>query len=188
MGENENIEQTTASIETDSHAHNYDHFYQDPAFWVGLSFVIVVVCLAKPLYKIAQTLLDKRIKAIKDTLKEAKQLELDSKRLLQEYEAKMANLEQEVKDILDKSKKEIDFIKSKNIKDLEDELKRKKQDNEYFISNLKKQAQKEITEIISKKVISAIKNTAAEDLEDKDYDKLIDAAIKNVENLGKKAK
>lgn len=180
---NNNIAQTTASVEVDAHAHHYDHFYQDPTFWVGISFVIVVASLCKPIYRILQTMLDNRIAAIKKSLKDAKQLELDAKKLFQEYEEKISNLDKEIKDILDKSKKEIEFMKQKNVKALEDELKRKKEDNEHFITNLQKQAKKEINDLISDNVIKTIKKVAKENLDDKYQDELIDASIKNINDL-----
>lgn len=130
-------------------------------------------------------MLGNKIEKIKHDISEAETLEEDAKKLLREYENKIANLDKEVKEILDRSKKEIDFIKDKNIKALDEELSRKKKENETFLSNLQEQAKKDINNLISEKVIKAIKETSIEKLDDKNKDKLISSSIDNISAISK---
>lgn len=181
----QNTKEMTLIDETINSSHHYEHFYQDPTFWVAMSFVLVVAALAKPMSKIIYNLLGKRITSIVDNIKEANKLEIDAKKLLKEYEQKVAHLEKEVADILEKSKKEIAFIREKNIKSLDDELNRKKQENAKFLSNMQEQAQKEINDLIAEKVINAVKDSAQEKLDDSSHNKLIDTSIANIEKMAK---
>lgn len=176
---------TIATTGADSNTHHYDHFYQDPTFWIGVSFTLVVVFLAKPIFKAVYSILGNKVNMIKNNIKESKQLEIDARKLLEEYKQKVVSLEDEIKTILNKSKKEIDFMRYKSIKILEEELKQRKEYNEHFLINMQKQAKKEINDLISDNVISFIKISAQETLDAKAHDELIDASIENIKKLSK---
>lgn len=163
--------------------HGYEHFYQDPTFWVGVSFTLVIVFLAKPIFKAVHSLLGNKIDKIKNSIDDAKKLEQDAKELMKEYQEKLANLDKEIKDILDKSKAEIEFQKNSKLQELEADLKHRKADTASFLQNLQEQAQKEVQEIISDRAINKIKESALKNLSQKTQDTLIDSSINQITKL-----
>lgn len=183
--DNNETTETAIVVDGSHNSHHYDHFYQDPTFWVGVSFTLVVVLLFKPISKIIYSMLGNKIEKIRHDISAAENIEEDAKKLLKEYENKIANMDKEVKEILDRSKKEIDFIKDKNIKALDEELIRKKKENKSFLSNLQEQAKKDINNLISEKIINAIKKTSIEKLDEKNKDKLINTSIESISTINK---
>ena len=51
-------------IEDAVEAYHYGAFYENPEFWVATAFILVVVFLAKPIGKLINTMLNKRIDMI----------------------------------------------------------------------------------------------------------------------------
>ena len=84
-------------------AHGHGPFYHDPTFWVAISFIVVVVALAKPIGSILKSLIIKRADNIKKSLEEAKALKEQAQELLAEYEKKQRGAEEEAKKIIEKA-------------------------------------------------------------------------------------
>jgi F-type H+-transporting ATPase subunit b len=62
--------------------HHYDHFYQDPKFWVAISFLIFVVLVGKLAWKRITSMLDGRAERIRSELDEAKRLRAEAEAML----------------------------------------------------------------------------------------------------------
>lgn len=176
---------TTEQVEHVAHGHHYDHFYQDPAFWVGMSFILVVAALAKPIGKIVSSMMKNKIKSISDYIDEVKQLEIDSKKLLKIYENKLSTIETEVGKIIEKSNTEIEFTKKASLKSLEKELNRRKEDVEQLILTSTQQAEKEISIHLSDTIVSLVQKTIQENLKAKHQDDLIEKSIDHLKSLKK---
>ena len=80
-------------------AHHYGAFYENPVFWVAVSFVLVVVLLARPIGKIAKQLLQNRVDGIIKRIEDAANLKDDAQKLLVEYERKFVNADAEAEAI-----------------------------------------------------------------------------------------
>lgn len=86
-----------------SSTHETISLYQDPSFWVGVSFIIVLVVFARPIVKLIKQATKKRAEAISNRIEEARQLRDEAQALLAEYERKFKNAEGEAKEILDRA-------------------------------------------------------------------------------------
>lgn len=157
--------------------HHYGAFYENPEFWVGAAFVLVVVCLFKPIGKLLNVMLNKRIDMIANRINEARKLSEDAQQMLAEYEKKFLNAEKEAKAILRKSEKEIEFLKDERLKKMEAELQIKQKEAEQRINTAQENAMKEITEKASDLTIKAIKEVLEQKLDKSMQSKLIDEAI-----------
>ena len=63
-------------------------FYQSAEFWVAMSFVLVVVGLARPIGKVLHSLLQKRGENIAERISSAATMKEDAQKLLAQYEKK----------------------------------------------------------------------------------------------------
>lgn len=176
------VAQVVESVEQEVSGHG-GAFYENPEFWVGLAFVLVVLMLARPIGRILNLMLNKRIEAIADRITEAQKLNEDAQKLLAEYEKKYLNAEKEAKNILRKSEREIEMLKDERLKKLEAEMNMKQKEAEQRIKTAQESAVKEITALASEMTIKALKEVLTKSLDKKSQDKLIDESIKTIANL-----
>ena len=176
------VAQVVENVEHEVSGHG-GAFYENPEFWVGLAFVLVVLMLARPIGRIVNAMLNKRIEAIADRITEAQKLNEDAQKLLAEYEKKFLNAEKEAKNILRKSEREIELLKDERLKKLEAEMNMKKKEAEQRIKTAQESAVKEITALASDMTIKALKEVLAKSLDKKSQTKLIDESIKTIANL-----
>ena len=176
------VAQVVENVEHEVSGHG-GAFYENPEFWVGLAFVLVVLMLARPIGRIVNAMLNKRIEAIADRITEAQKLNEDAQKLLAEYEKKFLNAEKEAKNILRKSEREIELLKDERLKKLEAEMNMKQKEAEQRIKTAQESAVKEITALASEMTIKALKEVLAKSLNKKSQTKLIDESIKTIANL-----
>lgn len=172
------IEKTAGQI--DGH---HEAFYMEAHFWVAVAFVLTVGLLAKPVSKLIGSMLNKRIDAIAKRIHDAAALKDDAQKLLAAYEQKFLSADDEAKAILDKSKKEIEYIKKENLAKLENEMKLKEKEAEDRINSSKEKASKEISDLTSEFTIQTVKTAIINKLDSKTQDNLIDKSIELLTKL-----
>ena len=164
------------------HGHE-EVFYQSAEFWVGVSFVLVVLLLAKPIAGLMRSMLDKRIDGISKRIRDAAELRDDAQKLLADYEKKFLNADKEAQEILAKSQKEIEYFKKENLSKLEAEMKIKEKEAKDRITAAKEKASKEISELTSELTIKVVKAAIVKNLDTKTQNKLIDDSINLISKL-----
>lgn len=179
----ENVSEIIQTTSAEVHGHGYGAFYENPQFWVAVSFVLVIAFLAKPIGKLINAMLSKRIDNITHRIHEAANLQDDAQKILAEYEKKFKNAQAEADAILAKSKKEIEFLKKENISKLEKDMKSKEKDAAERLEGAKIKASQEIANIASNLTIKSLKVALASKLDDKTKDKLINDSISLVAKL-----
>lgn len=152
-------------------------FYQSAEFWVAMSFVLVVVGLARPIGKVMHSLLQKRGENIAERISSAATLKEDAQKLLAQYEKKYREAEQEAQEILSRSEKEINFFKKESMSKLEAEMANKERDAKARIAAAQDKAVKEISAMTSEVTIKAVKDVLRRQLTEKEIDRLIDESI-----------
>lgn len=156
---------------------HHEAFYQGAEFWVAVAFVITIALLAKPVTSLVKSMLNKRIDGITKRIHDAANLRDDAQKLLAAYEKKFLNAQVEAQNILNKSKKEIEYIKTENLTKLENEMKLKEKEAEERINSSKEKASKEIADLTSELTINAVKAAIISKLDAKAQDNLIDNSI-----------
>lgn len=97
---------------TDSHGGGHESsldplsFQKDMALWQGVIFVITFLLVGIFAFKPIATALDQREQAVADHIAGAEKANLDAKELLEQYRQKLADAQEEVRQILDAGKKE----------------------------------------------------------------------------------
>ncbi len=166
-------------------AHHALPFYLEGEFWVGMAFVFVILALAKPICKVANTMIHKRIDGIKQRISDSEQLLEDAQKLLKDYEKKYRNAKKEAQAILEKSEKQINYIKTEKLSQLEQEIKTKEKDAADRIRSSQEDADKELTTLTSELTIKLVKQAVNDNLTPSVQNKMIDESIKNIGRLNK---
>lgn len=163
--------------------HGYEEFYQSPEFWVAVSFVLAVGLLLKPVGKLLRQMLIKRIDTITSRITEAADLKDDAQKLLVDYEQKYLQAEKEAKNILRKSKKEVELIKEESLNRLKEDMAVKTKEAESRITAAQDEALKEISALASELTIKTVKQAVIDNLDTKTQDRLIDNSIRILEKI-----
>ncbi len=164
------------------HGHE-EIFYQSAEFWVGVAFVLVVLLLAGPVGRLVRSMLNKRIDNITKRIHDAAELRDEAQKLLADYEKKFLNADKEAQAILNKSQKEIEYLKKENLAKLEEEMKIKEKEAEDRITASKEKAAREISDLTSELTIKTIKAAIVKNLDAKTQNKLIDDSISLITRL-----
>lgn len=171
-------------IESTAHSlHGQEDFYEHPTFWVGVSFVLVILVLGRPIGKILKKLLEKRIEGIATRISDAANLKDDAQKLLVEYERKAINAEFEAADILKKSRKEIELLKKESLEKLKNEMSIKEKEAENRLLAAKTKALDEVSGLTTTLTIKAVRNAIEENLTAQNQDSLIDESIAKIASL-----
>lgn len=164
------------------HGHE-EIFYQSAEFWVGVAFVLVVLLLAGPVGRLVRSMLNKRIDNITKRIHDAAELRDEAQKLLADYEKKILNADKEAQAILNKSQKEIEYLKKENLAKLEEEMKIKEKEAEDRITASKEKAAREISDLTSELTIKTVKAAIVKNLDAKTQNKLIDDSISLITRL-----
>lgn len=164
------------------HGHE-EIFYQSAEFWVGVAFVLVVLLLAGPVGRLVRSMLNKRIDNITKRIHDAAELRDEAQKLLADYEKKFLNADKEAQAILNKSQKEIEYLKKENLAKIEEEMKIKEKEAEDRITASKEKAAREISDLTSELTIKTVKAAIVKNLDAKTKNKLIDDSISLITRL-----
>jgi F-type H+-transporting ATPase subunit b len=100
---------------------------QDPAFWVGLAFILVIALVYKPAMAAIGASLDGRSALIRTQIEEARKLREDAQALLEEYQRKQRDAMAEAETIIQQAKEEAKRMRTEGEQDLVRSIERRKQ-------------------------------------------------------------
>lgn len=175
------VEKAHDVSETHGGAHGgHGPFYQDPTFWVAISFLIVIVFLAKPVGKAIKLMLATRADKIEARLKEARELRDETQNLLAEYKRKYKTADKQAEDIVKKAKTQAEFMKKEAIKNLEEEMKIREKETANKIKMIEKSAINEINNLAVNLSIKAVEQILKDNVNKKIDSVLIEDAINSI--------
>ena len=129
----------------------------DATFWVSISFLIFIGVLIY--FRIPQKVvnaLNENIDSIKNEVDNAESLKEESKNILSEYEKKISNAKNEVKEMIEAAMEEADKTVLKTNEDLHVQMENRKKNTEDRIKQMKNQALKDIKNASVKISIQAV--------------------------------
>lgn len=166
-------------------AHHGGSLLENPAAWVALAFVILVVLAFKPVSRMVAAALDDRADAIKKQLDEAEQLHREAADLLAAYQGKQKEAEKEAAAIIQRARDEAERLKVTAKKSLEDSLARREKAAKERISQAEAQAIAEVKAMAADAAIKATEQLLNDNLSAPKANAMIEAAIKELpEKLG----
>ena len=161
----------------------HEVFYKGAEFWVAVAFVVTVLLLCRPIFKVIKNMISKNIDAIQNRIDNAAQLQEDAEKLLASYERKFRNAKKEAEAILKKSQNEIDYFRKASLSRMEQEVAQKEKDMAEKLQNAKASALQEISEAAGNLSIKAVRELLQTKLNNKDIDALIDNSIKKLDKV-----
>lgn len=158
-------------------------FYIEIEFWVGMSFVLVVLLMGRTFYKFIKSALENKIQKIVKTLDDAIQLRDDAQKILADYERKTKNTDKEITEIMAKSYENISIFKEKELKKLKRNSEIKEKEIDRRISAATENITNELNKLISSKSIDLVEKSILKYATNEEHSKLIDIAIENLDKI-----
>jgi F-type H+-transporting ATPase subunit b len=151
--------------------------FADPAFWVGLAFLLVVAFTFKKVSRAVTSGLDARAAKIRTQIEEARKLREDAQALLAEYQRKQRDAMAEAEKIITAAKGEAARLKVQAEKDLEHALARRKEQALERIAQSEAQALAQVRNMAVDAALAAAEALIAKSLDGAKRDALTDKAI-----------
>lgn len=151
--------------------------FSDPAFWVGLAFVLVVALTFRKVAKALTTSLDARAAKIRVQIEDARKLREDAQALLAEYQRKQRDAMAEAEKIIANAKTEAARLKAEAEKDLEHSLARRKEQALERIAQSEAQALAQVRNTAVDAALAAAEALIAKTLDARGRDALTEKAI-----------
>lgn len=183
VGVAENVSEALTLTEKSEPSEHQVYFYQDAEFWVGMSFVVVVIMIAKPSWKAIKGILQKNAETIVSKIEEAAKIRDDAQKLLAEYMAKCANLKQRITQIAEQSRTNIETYRKQELKNLQKNLDKKEKEVLIRINRTTQAARDEINASITDRAVYLAQKTIEKHLSEDDKNRLIDNAISELDKI-----
>ena len=148
--------------------------------WVGVSFVLFILLVFKPLLKLTNKSLDDKINDIKNKLEDAEKLNLESEKIYNEIEKDRIAGEMKINMILENALKEAKDIEEKMKNNLQETIKKKENQLKQRLQQTKIKFEKEISSEILRSSIDVTKKRIINDLSDNKNNSLVENSIDEV--------
>ena len=159
----------------------------DATFWVSISFLIFIGVLIY--FRIPQKVvnaLNENIDSIKNEVDNAESLKEESKNILSEYEKKISNAKNEVKEMIEAAMEEADKTVLQTNEDLHVQMENRKKNTEDRIKQMKNQALKDIKNASVKISIQAVEVLLKNSLDKNKLNKIFDTSIEDTKSVLKR--
>jgi F-type H+-transporting ATPase subunit b len=152
----------------------------DATLWVGLSFILFVLLVTKPLTSMFSKNIDAQINSLKKEIDEAKRLKIEAENLLDEHKSKEKKNTMYIDELKKQTRKEVTEIEERIKKEIKLAINRKEANYELIIkqmeSNLKENLQKEIMG----KTLKFTQSRIEKNISEKHNDNFIDESLKKL--------
>ena len=159
----------------------------EAAFWVAISFFIFLGVLIY--FKIPQKIivaLNESINLIKNEVNNAETLKEESKNILSEYEKKISNAKNEIKQMLDTATEEADKSVLKTNKEFHIQMENRKRNTEDRIKQMKNQALKDIKNASVKISVQAVEVLLKNSLDKNKLNKIFTSSVEETKSALKR--
>jgi F-type H+-transporting ATPase subunit b len=155
--------------------------FQNPEFWVGVGFVLVIALLVwKGAPRMIGKILDQRAAVIAAELNEARRLREEALALLAEYQAKFASAEAEAQSIVTDARAEAERFAAESRANLTAQIARRGQAAQDKIAQAEAAAMNEIRSLAANAAIGAAEKLIAARMDEKRAAALIEGSIKDL--------
>lgn len=156
------------------------NFLDNATLWVGVSFIIFIILVIKPVLKNGKTSLENNIKAIKQRLEEAQSLKYEADKVLKELKDNQKNVSLNIDAMKKKAIEDTREIEKKLNLQLENTIAKREKMFEQRLEQINLKFKKEVSEKIIKSALSVTKKRIERDLSVKKNNSLIEKSIKDI--------
>ena len=155
-------------------------FLNDSTIWVGVSFILFVILIFKPMTKQLSDGLEKKISTLRNNLDNSIKLKSEAEKLYKEQLSKQQENVNLIKRIEEETKREIKKIKLQIDKEIEINMLRKINNYNQISLHLENKIKEELKNEIKNKVIKYTEHRIKNNLSNKYNKKLIENSFKNI--------
>ena len=152
----------------------------DATLWVGISFILFVVMVIRPLTSMFSKNIDIRISTLKKEIDEAKKLKIEAENLLDEYKEKEKRNTQYIEELKKQTKKEAKDIEERIKKDIELAITRKEANYELIVKQMESNLKEKLQNEIMTKTLKFTQSRIEKNISDKHNDDFIDESLKKL--------
>ena len=156
------------------------NFLDNATLWVGVSSIIFIILVIKPVLKNGKTSLENNIKAIKQRLEEAQSLKYEADKVLKELKDNQKNVSLNIDAMKKKAIEDTTEIEKKLNLQLENTIAKREKMFEQRLEQINLKFKKEVSEKIIKSALSVTKKRIERDLSVKKNNSLIEKSIKDI--------
>ena len=152
----------------------------DATLWVGISFILFVVMVIRPLTSMFSKNIDIRISTLKKEIDEAKKLKIEAENLLNEYKEKEKRNTQYIEELKKQTKKEAKDIEERIKKEIELAITRKEANYELIVKQMESNLKEKLQNEIMTKTLKFTQSRIEKNISEKHNDDFIDESLKKL--------
>ena len=151
--------------------------FDDPQFWVAVSFILFIAVIFNPVRKILASSLDAQINDIKNKIDEVENLKNEAQKALDEIKDREAKVEKEIQNLKSESEKRIADLKDISSTKLTDQIEKRKILANNKIEQLVRDTNNSLKNYITSVAIETTRNVLLQNLSKEKKSALIDESI-----------
>ena len=152
----------------------------DATLWVGISFILFVLLVIRPLTSMFSKNIDIRISTLKKEIDEAKKLKIEAEDLLNEYKEKEKRNTQYIEELKKQTKKEAKDIEARIKKDIELAITRKEANYELIVKQMESNLKEKLQNEIMTKTLKFTQSRIEKNISEKHNNDFIDESLKKL--------
>jgi len=152
----------------------------DATLWVGISFILFVLLVLRPLTSIFSKNIDLRISTLKKEIDEAKRLKIEAENMLNEHKEKEKKNTQYIEELKKQKKKESKDIEDRIKKDIELAITRKEENYELIVKQMESNLKEKLQNEIMTKTLKFTQSRIEKNISEKHNDDFIDESLKKL--------
>lgn len=152
----------------------------DATLWVGISFILFVLLVIRPLTSMFSENIDVRISTLKKEIDEAKKLKNEAENLLNEYREKEKKNTQYIEELKKQTKKEAKDIEERIKKEIKHAITRKEANYELIVKQMESNLKEKLQNEIMTKTLKFTQSRIEKNISEKHNDDFIDESLKKI--------
>lgn len=153
------------------------HFFSSLLFWEIVSFVILLVVLAKYAFPPILEALDARERKIRESIESAERLRIEAERRVAEYDAKMKAAQAEADALVEQAKARAQHLSEENERRLTADAERIKAAANREIEQARRRALDEVRGVVADLALQVAEKVIERSLTDADHKRLAQEAL-----------
>ncbi|PHZ85639.1 ATP F0F1 synthase subunit B [Paremcibacter congregatus] len=163
--------------------HGYDHFYQDPSFWVGTAIIVFFLLIIwKKIPGMVGKMLDEKSEEIAAQLDNAQTLREEASSLLAKYQREQRDAEKTAAKLLAQAEAEVELLAGEAKVHIDEMISRRTKLAEQKIAQAEANALKEIQQVAVSVAGAAARELIADNMKKADRDALIKSDIEKLDS------
>ena len=152
----------------------------DSTLWVGISFILFILMVIKPLTSTFSQNIDAQISSLKKEIDEAKKLKIEAENLLTEHKEKEKKNTQYIEELKKQKKKEAMDIEDRIKKEIELAIIRKEENYEIIVKQMESNLKERLQNEIMTKTLKFTQSRIEKNISKKHNDDFIDESLKKL--------